>query len=118
MLLHKRRLVCTWCDNWIPGIVAACRCSVDSGKLVYSSTFGHVQTCVYMSHRPNELFVRMYLCNSNSNTVISMVLVFMLCNFHLLNPSGYTMALGSTQALTAMGTRNISCGGGGKATGA
>ena len=49
--------VCTWCDNLIPGIVAACRCGVESGKLVYSSTFGHVPTCVYMSHRPNESFV-------------------------------------------------------------
>ena len=24
---------------------------------MYSSTFGHVPTCVYMSHRPNESFV-------------------------------------------------------------
>jgi len=45
------------CDNLIPGIVAACRWDVESGKLVYSSTFGYVQTCVYMSHRPNESFV-------------------------------------------------------------
>ena len=44
-------------DNLIPGIVAACRWVVESGKLVYSSTFGHVPTCVYMSHRPNEAFV-------------------------------------------------------------
>jgi hypothetical protein len=28
--------------------------------------------------------------------------------FHLHNPSGRTMALGSTQALTEMSTRNIS----------
>jgi hypothetical protein len=47
----------TWCDNLIPGIVPACRWGVASGKLVYSSTFGHVPTCVYMSHRPNESFV-------------------------------------------------------------
>jgi len=31
------------CDNLIPGIVAACRWGVESGKLVYSGTFGHVQ---------------------------------------------------------------------------
>jgi hypothetical protein len=30
--------------------------------------------------------------------------------FHLHNPSGRTMALGSTQPLTEMSTRNISCG--------
>ena len=41
----------------IPGIIAACRWGVESGKLVYSSTFGHVPTGVYMSHRPNESFV-------------------------------------------------------------
>ena len=46
----------TRCDNLIPGIVATCRWSVESGKLVYSGTFGHVPTCVYMSHRPNESF--------------------------------------------------------------
>ena len=45
-----------WCDNLISGIVAACRW-VESGKIVYSSTFGHVPPCVYMSHRPNESFV-------------------------------------------------------------
>jgi len=55
----------------------------------------------------------MYLCNSN--TVISIVLVFRLWNFHLLNPSGHTVALESTQPLTAMFTRNISLG---EATGA
>jgi hypothetical protein len=47
----------TWCDNLIPGIVAACRWDVESGKLVYSGTFRHVPTGVYMSHRPNESFV-------------------------------------------------------------
>jgi hypothetical protein len=31
-------------------------------------------------------------------------------NFHLRNPSGRTMALGSTQPLTEMNTRNISWG--------
>jgi hypothetical protein len=30
--------------------------------------------------------------------------------FHLNNPSCRPMALGSTQRLTKMGTRNISCG--------
>ena len=33
-------------------------------------------------------------------------------NFHRLNPSGRAMALGSTQLLTEMGARVISCGGG------
>jgi len=47
----------TRCDNLIPGIVAAYHWGVESGKLVYSSTFGHVSTCVYRSHRPNESFV-------------------------------------------------------------
>jgi hypothetical protein len=32
----------TWCDNLIPGIVTACHWGVESGKLVYSSTVGHV----------------------------------------------------------------------------
>ena len=44
-------------DNLIPRIVAACPWGVQSGKLVYSSTFRHVPTCVYISHRPNESFV-------------------------------------------------------------
>jgi hypothetical protein len=30
---------------------------VESGKLMYPSMFGHVPTSVYMSHRPNELFI-------------------------------------------------------------
>jgi len=47
----------TRCDNLIPRIVAACCWGVESGKLMYSSTFGHVPTCVYMSHRPNESFI-------------------------------------------------------------
>jgi len=47
----------TWCDNLIPGIVAAYHWGVESGKLVYSSVFRHVPTCVYMSHRQNESFV-------------------------------------------------------------
>jgi len=34
--------------------------------------------------------------------------------FHCLSPSGRTMALGSTQPLTEMSTRNISWEGGGK----
>ena len=49
--------LCTKCNNLIPGIVTACRCGVESGKLLYSSTFGHVPTCVYMSYRPNDSFV-------------------------------------------------------------
>jgi hypothetical protein len=38
-------------------MAATYKCGVESGKLMYPSTFGHVPTCVYMSHRPNELFV-------------------------------------------------------------
>jgi len=33
--------------------------------------------------------------------------------FNFLNPSGRTVVLESTQPLTEMSTRNISCGGGG-----
>ena len=53
-IFYRRK---TWCCNLIPGIVAAFRWGVESGKLVYSSTTGHVSTCVYMSHRPKESFV-------------------------------------------------------------
>jgi hypothetical protein len=56
-LISKTYYGSTRCDNLIPGIVAAFRWGVQSGKLVYSSMFGHAQTCVYMSHRPNESFV-------------------------------------------------------------
>jgi len=45
------------CDYLIPGIVAVCPWGVESGKLMYSSMFGHVPTCVYMSHRQNESFI-------------------------------------------------------------
>jgi len=48
---------CSRCDNLIPGIVTACRWSVESRKLVYSGTFGYVPTCDYMNHRPIESFV-------------------------------------------------------------
>jgi hypothetical protein len=44
-------------DNLIPGKAAACSWGVEPGKLMYPSTFGHVSTFVYMSHRPNESFV-------------------------------------------------------------
>jgi len=44
------------CDNLIPGIVAAYRWGVESGKLVYSSMFGHVPTCVDMRQKSNESF--------------------------------------------------------------
>jgi len=37
-------------ENLIPGIVAACCWGVESGKLVYSSTFGHVPTMLL--HEP------------------------------------------------------------------
>ena len=47
----------TRCENLIPRIVTACCWGVESGKLVYSSMFGHVPTCVYMSHRSND-FIR------------------------------------------------------------
>jgi hypothetical protein len=45
------------CDNLIPGMATACYMGVESGKLVYPSTFGHVPTCVYMSYRPNKSFI-------------------------------------------------------------
>jgi hypothetical protein len=48
---HKWRY--TKCDNLIPGMAAACCWGVESGKLMYHSTFGDVPTCVYMGHRPN-----------------------------------------------------------------
>jgi hypothetical protein len=38
-------------------MAASCRWGVESGKLMYPSTFVHVPACVYMSHRPNESFV-------------------------------------------------------------
>jgi len=47
----------TRCDNLISRIVVVSRWGVESGNLTYSSMFGHVPTCVYMRHRPNELFV-------------------------------------------------------------
>jgi hypothetical protein len=47
----------TRCDNLIPGMAATCLRDVESGKLMYPSTFVHVPTCVYMRHRPNEPFV-------------------------------------------------------------
>jgi hypothetical protein len=49
--------VCTRYDNLIPGIIAACRWGIESGKLMYPSTFGYVPAFVYMSHRPNDSFV-------------------------------------------------------------
>jgi ribosomal protein L40E len=47
--------LCTRCDNLIPGMATACRWGVESGKLMYPSMFRHVPTCIYMSHRPNEV---------------------------------------------------------------
>jgi hypothetical protein len=55
--IYKQSAGYTRCDNLIPGIAAACRWGVESGKLMYPSTFGHVPICVYMSHRQNESFV-------------------------------------------------------------
>ena len=37
--------------------VAVCHWGLESDKPMYSSTFEHVPTCVYMNHRPNELLV-------------------------------------------------------------
>jgi hypothetical protein len=47
----------TRCDNIIPGMAAAYRWGIQSGKLMYPSTFVLVPTYIYMSHRPNEPFV-------------------------------------------------------------
>jgi hypothetical protein len=60
--LHSRWLnvpedLDTWCDNLIPGIFAAYHWGVESGKIVYSRTFGHVPTFVCMSLRRNASFV-------------------------------------------------------------
>jgi hypothetical protein len=41
----------TYYNNLILGMAAACRWSVEWGKLRYPSTFGHVPNCVYMSYR-------------------------------------------------------------------
>jgi hypothetical protein len=38
-------------------MAAACRWSVESGKLMYPSTFGHVPIRVYISYRLNDSFV-------------------------------------------------------------
>jgi hypothetical protein len=38
-------------------MAAACRWAVESGKLMYPSTFGHVATCVYMSCTPSDPFL-------------------------------------------------------------
>jgi hypothetical protein len=38
-------------------MAAACIWGVESGKLMYPSTFGYIPTCVYMSYRPNESFI-------------------------------------------------------------
>jgi hypothetical protein len=55
--LHPVFFIDTRYDNLIPGMAAASHWGVESGKLMYPSTFGHVPTFVYMSHRPNKLFV-------------------------------------------------------------
>jgi hypothetical protein len=47
-------------------MAAACPWGVESSKLMYPITFGHVPTCVCMSHRSIESFVpkqqRKYKC--------------------------------------------------------
>ena len=55
--VHNCYINSSKCNNLIPGIIVACRWGVESGQLVYSSTFGHVPTRIYMSHRPNKSFV-------------------------------------------------------------
>jgi hypothetical protein len=51
MMLSVTQAICTCTrsDNLILGMAASCRWGVESGKLMYPSTFGHVPTCVYMS---------------------------------------------------------------------
>jgi hypothetical protein len=50
---HTHTHTHTMYDNLIPGMAAACCWVVGSGKLMYTSSFGHVPTCVYVSYRPN-----------------------------------------------------------------
>jgi hypothetical protein len=57
VLVKIQVLTYTRSNNLIPGMATACRSGVESSKLMYPSTFGHVPTCIYMSHRPNESFV-------------------------------------------------------------
>jgi hypothetical protein len=38
-------------------MAAVCRRYVESGKIMYTNTFPHVATCVYVSYRKNEFFV-------------------------------------------------------------
>jgi hypothetical protein len=45
------------CYNLIPGMAATFHWGVESCKLMYPSTFGHISTGIYMSCRPNESFV-------------------------------------------------------------
>jgi hypothetical protein len=47
----------TWRNNIIPRMAAEGCWGVETSKLVYPSTFGHVPTCAYMSYRPNNNFV-------------------------------------------------------------
>jgi hypothetical protein len=57
MELFMARKKSTRSDNLIPGMAAACRWGVESGKLVYPNMVGHVPNFIYMSHRQNESFV-------------------------------------------------------------
>jgi hypothetical protein len=59
MLLYCYILVAenTQGDNLISEMAAACCWGVESGKVMYPSTFGHASTCIYISYRPNKLFV-------------------------------------------------------------
>jgi hypothetical protein len=55
--VHSFESVYTRYEDLIPRIVALRHWGFELGKLMYSSRFGHVPTCVYMSYRSNELFV-------------------------------------------------------------
>jgi hypothetical protein len=52
----KKHLNTQW-DILILRMLQKCLWGVESGKLKYSSMFGHVPTCVYMSYRPIESFL-------------------------------------------------------------
>jgi hypothetical protein len=42
-------------------MASECHWGVESGKLMYQSTFEHVPTRVYMSYRPNEPLRKQYM---------------------------------------------------------
>jgi hypothetical protein len=52
---HKYIYIYIYFNNSIPGKAPDSRWGVESGKLIYPSTFGHVPTCAYMSQMSRSL---------------------------------------------------------------